>query len=195
MSGIERYIGINVFVINSRPIGTLPPPAEPLDPNVEVRIIKKEELHTFAQDKRLDMRPDFIDEAIDRGDKCFGYLENDSLVAYVWLGLSESRMEAGFNVRIGEGYSYSYKSFTLPSHRGRRLQQQITWESDGWRQDNGFKYNIDYVRTHNFASIAADRRYGNVAVGYAGYIRRFGFVMPFRSPGTKHHKFELVRRQ
>ena len=101
-------------------------------------------------------------------------------------------MEAGLNVRVGREYIYGYKTFTLPSHRGRRLQQAIIYECDRWLTAHGYRYNIDYIRTHNFASIRADRRYGNALVGYAGYVRWLGRTWAFRSTGARRAGFRFI---
>ena len=80
----------------------------------------------------LGMSHEFVESAVKRGDLCIGYVEKGCLVSYLWIGVSSTPMEAGLWVRFGNGHSYGYKSFTLPTHRGKRLQQLLVHQSDRW---------------------------------------------------------------
>ena len=97
---MQKHLGLHVFVVNARPLDA-DRPRTPLAPGNEIRLLSQTELHAFAEDPRLQLRPDFIDEALARGDRCFGFLEQGELVSYCWFAMAETRMEAGLNVRIG----------------------------------------------------------------------------------------------
>ena len=155
-------------------------------------MLEKDELVELCRDPSLDLSESFIAQACARGDACFGYLHGRALVAYMWIGMKPMPAEAGLWVHFGDEYSYSYKAFTLPSHRGRHLQECLVHLADPWRTSQGSRYNIGHIDTLNFASIVADRRYGNRAVGYAGYIRWFGRAVAFNSPGAKACGFGFV---
>jgi len=190
MRRVEKRLGFRLFVIHTRR----------LDPNTReeetptgcsARLLTVDELIKFALDPALDLDSDAVAGAYARGDVCFGYLEQDTLVAYTWKSTVPTRAEDGLWVRFGEGYSYGYKAFTLPSHRGRHLQEHLIHASEHWRMSHGSRYNIGYIDLLNLSSIAADRRYGNRAIGYAGYIKWFGLTFPFRSRGVKSSGFQF----
>ncbi len=191
---LQKYLGFRLFVVHSRVL-TGDVPDDDIPDGSSVRMLGEDELTEFSRDPSLGLSASFVAGARARGDVCFGYLERGLLVSYEWIGTKPTPAEAGLWVRFGEGYSYSYKAFTVPAHRGRRLQQRLVHRSEHWRISQGSRYNIGYIDTRNLASIAADRRYGNRPVGYAGYLNWFGRVVPFRTPGAKARGFRFFERR
>ena len=191
MTTLERYAGIHLFVIHSRRLDE-DPPVDALPPGDKVCVFEPNDLSRFTQNPQLGLSEEFLRGAQDRGDVCVGYLEGGDLVSYGWLGRSDTPMESGLHIRVGQRYIYGYKTHTLPFHRGRRLLGAVLHECDRWLTANGYRYNIGYIRTHNFASITADRRAGNRVVGYGGYFSGFGKTRSFRSPGARRAGFQFV---
>ena len=188
---LERYAGIHLFVVHTRPLNA--EIGEPVVPaGCSVRLMAEDELiESAARNPELGLQAESIVDALARGDICVGYIDQGALVSYTWIGMAAMPMEAGLWIRFGEGYSYGYKALTLPSHRGRHLQESLIHVSDPWLTAHGYRYNMDYIRTDNFASIVADRRYGNRPVGYAGYVKCRGRTWPFHSPGVKARGFRI----
>ncbi len=186
----EKYLGFRLFVVHTRPLDPNAP-ANPVPSGCVVRALGVQELIQFARDPRLGMTADSIRAATGRGDICFGYLEHGVLVAYAWIATKATPAEAGLWVRFAAAHSYAYKALTVPSHRGRHLQEHVVHLMDRWQTSHGCRYNIDYIHTTNLPSIAADRRYGNRPVGYAGYLKWRGRMIPFRSRGAKARGFEF----
>lgn len=83
-------------------------------------------------------------------------------------------------------------SFTHPHFRGRHLQDLVAYEIDALCINRGYPYALAIIETHNFASIASNRRRGGRVVGWAGYVKLFGRVFPFRSRGAPRHTFRFV---
>lgn len=111
---MDRYLGPRLFVVHSRVLDPNVPDDDIPESN-SVRLIERNELIGFSRDPSLDMSESFVVEACARGDVCFGYLEQGSLVAYEWIGSAPTRAEGDLWVRFGEGYSHSYEALTLPS--------------------------------------------------------------------------------
>lgn len=193
MQQLERLLHFRLFVINARPLDPNAP-QDAIPEDCSARALHPQEAVRFACNPALEMSIDFINSACARGDLCFGYVEHAALVAYVWIGVHSAPAEDGLWVEFGAGHSYAYKALTLASHRGRHLQECLTHVSDRSLTSRGYLFNIDYIHTLNFPSIAADRRYGNRPIGYAGYVRWFGCTIPFRTPGLKAHSFRFVHR-
>ena len=190
MRRAEKFLRFRLFVVHARALDPDAPEDE-LPPGCSTRLILEPELIEFSRDPMLSLSPDSIRKAIARGDLCFGYLERGKLVSYTWIATKPTPAEAGLWVRFSDGHSYGYKGLTLPSHRGRHLPECLVHLTDRWQTAHGCRYNIDYIHTLNLPSIAADRRYGNRPIGYAGYVRGFRRVIPFRSRGAKARGFEF----
>src|SRR5207245_9056607 len=64
----------------------------------------------------------FLDEALARGDECYGFLAGETLAAYGWYSRMPTPLELpGLELHFNREYVYMYKGFTHPAHRGRRL--------------------------------------------------------------------------
>lgn len=190
MRRLENHLRFRLFVIHTRPLDPNAP-QDPLPADCSARVLDQKDLVRFSRNPDLGLSEAFIAKAWARGDACFGYLEHNELVAYTWVGTKPTPAEGGLWVRFNEGHSYGYKALTLPSHRGRHLQEPLIHLTDRWQTSRGLLYNIDYIRTVNLASIVANRRYGNRPIGYAGYLMWFGRTLPFRSPGVKARGFQF----
>ena len=198
MHRLERYAGFHLFVIQSRALNP-DPPDDCVPDGCSVRVLTQSELIQFSRNPELSLDRESIVKALARGDVCVGYVDHGELVAYLWGGRAATPAEAGLWVRFGDGYSYGYKALTVPSHQGRHLQERLIHVKDRWLTAHGSRYNINHIRTDNFPSIVADRRYGNRPVGYAGYVKWFGRVWTFHSPAVKARGFRFfapdVRRE
>lgn len=192
MNRLQQHLGMHFFVIQSRPLNTDPPVPQIPDGDF-VGNLDIAGLHATGTNPELQLDLDDAAEKIARGDACFGYVTDSKLVAYTWLAQSTTRMEEGLWVNFPAGFSYGHAAFTLPAHRGRRLQQLVVNECDRWLTAHGHTHNIDYIRVQNHASLLADRRYGNLPIGYAGFIKWFGKVWPWRSPALSKIGFYLYK--
>ncbi len=191
MPRLEALLSFRVFVIHARALNA-DAPLDALPEGSSIGVLGQQELLAFAEDSHLDLSSAFVLHACARGDLCFGYVERGELVAYVWVGVRRTPAEAGLWVEFATSDVYSYKAFTRSSHRGRRLQQCLANCSDRWLTAHGYFHNVDYIQTHNIASIIADRGHGNRAIGYAGYLQCFGRIHCFRSPGVVARGFRFV---
>jgi len=184
----ERLLGIHVFAINARALDPSAP-ADALPAGDSIRYLARSDLTEVCSSPELDISRGMATSAFDRGDRCIGYFEQDKVVSYFWCAFGPTPMEAGLWVRFPPCHSYAYKALTLPSHRGRRLQQVLTHASDRALTAEGFTHNIEYIATHNFSQLAASARYGNQTVGYAGYVVWKGRARPFHSRGASAYGF------
>lgn len=191
MRRLQNIVGLHVFAINSRPLD--PNAAEdPLPPDESIRYLRYADVDAICANPMLGISQQMAASALARGDVCIAYFDRGQLVSYFWCGFTTTPMEAGLSVRVPNGYSYAYKAMTLPSHRGRHLQQKLTRANDRHLCREGYRFNIEYIATHNFAQRVASLRYGNRTVGYAGYVNRRGRIWVCRSPGAKRHGFEML---
>jgi len=125
MYRLEDFLGLSVFRVNTRPLGTQHDSTAPALPGITIREVNADELLEAARDPALDLEPLFVREALARGDLAWGAFEHGKLVCYTWRAFSKAPFTDGFWVRVPAPFQYGYKSFTLPSHRGRGLYPAV----------------------------------------------------------------------
>ena len=190
VSVLRRYIGFHIYRINVRPLARHSP--EPyLAGGITVRIVAPGELFRAAGDPELDLSLDFVRDALARGDMAFGAFDGDRLVGYTWRTFTAAPDGGGLWARVSRPYQYSYKAFTRPSCRGKRIHVAITFFADAYLLGRGYAFEVGYMEISNFASIGVADFLGRRRIGYAGYEKAFGCRIPFRTPAVKRIGFEL----
>ena len=159
--------------------------------NRSVRIASREELLLASRTPLYELEPTSIEAAIARGNLCIAAFENEKIIAYLWRAFSATPHVDGLWVDFGAKYRYGYKAFTHPKYRQQKLQHLVSLLTDPLMIERGYTHGISFIETHNFASRISDARRGSICVGYAGYFKLFGKVLPFRSPGAKTHDFRF----
>jgi len=190
VSLLRRYAGLHIYRINVRPLAS--EPLEPYVPSgIPVRIVRPEELLTAADDPELDLGLDFVRDALARCDMAFGAFDGDRLVGYTWRTFTAAPDREGLWARVTHPYQYSYKAFTRPSYRGKRIHVAITFFADAYLLRRGYAFEVGYLEISNFASIGVANFLGRRKIGYAGYVTAFGRCIPFRTPAVQKLGFEL----
>src|SRR6267142_2415271 len=190
VSALRRYAGLHIYRINVRPL-VAQSPAPRLPGGITVRIVPREELLKAAGDPGLDLDLDFIRDALARGDMAFGAFEGRRLVGYTWRTFTAAPDRDGLWARVSHPYQYSYKAFTRPSHRRKRIHVAITAFADAYLLRRGYAFEVGYLEITNFASIGLADFLGRRKVGYAGYVKWFGRSIPFRDHAVKKIGAEL----
>ena len=133
----------------------------------------------------------FVDAAVARGDVCFGAFHGSKMIAYTWASFAVAPHGDGLWVTVATTYEYAYKSFTHPDFRGRGIIGQVSRLRDNHSVEQGCRWTVGFVETHNYGSYRANRRLGSRTVGYAGYLKVLGHAFPFRTPGAVRHGFRF----
>jgi hypothetical protein len=189
-SMLGRYAGLHIYRVNVRPL--IRQSSEPSLPSgFTVRIIAPDELLKAADDPELDLGVDFVRDALARGDMAFGAFEGDRLVGYTWRTFTAAPDRDGLWVKVGRPYQYSYKAFTRPSHRRKRLHVAITFLADAYLFERGYAFEVGYLEISNFSSIGVADFLGRRGIGHAGYVKWLGRCIPFRTPAVKKIGVEL----
>ncbi|MCW8196327.1 hypothetical protein F6455_16150 [Proteobacteria bacterium 005FR1] len=156
-----------------------------------VRVATTEELVEAAADPVNDLSPEWVRKAHQRGEICVGVFDGNQIASYVWRAFGPSPHEKGLWVHFGPQHPYSFKAYTRPDYRRRRLQHSASLYLDRWLLERGFTQTIGYIETHNYPSLISSKKRGNRRVGFAGYLTLFGRTIPFRTPGAKRHGFRF----
>ena len=190
VSALRRYARLHIYRINVRPLAAQSPEAH-LPSGITVGIVPPRELLKAARDPELDMDPDFVRDALARGDMAFGAFEGGRLVGYTWRTFTAAPDRDGLWARVSHPCQYSYKAFTRRSHRRKRIHVAITAFADAYLLWRGYAFEVGHLEIDNFASIGLADFMGRRKIGYAGYLRCFGCSIPFRTPAVKKIGAEL----
>ncbi len=194
VSALRRFAGLHIYRINVRPL-VAQSPAPCLPNGITVRIVPPEELLKATGDPDLDLSFEFVRDALARGDMAFGAFEGDRLVGYTWRTFTATPDRDGLWARVSHPYQYSYKGFTRPSHRRKRIHVAITSFADAYLFRRGYSFELGYTEIDNFAAIGVAGFLGRRRIGHAGYVKWFGRSVPFRTPAVRKIGAELFELQ
>lgn len=160
--------------------------------NYRSRFLDRQMLARFAADPENDLSQNFVDDALAKGDECYGILNGETLAAYSWYSNSPTAIDPPeLRLYFDPRYIYMYKGFTHASHRGRRLHALgMTRALQAYLQ-RGYKGMLAYVEWNNFASLRSCYRMGYSDFGTITVMRVFGRFLARSSPGCEAYGFRL----
>jgi hypothetical protein len=150
----------------------------------------------YAADSEIGMPPAFVDEALGKGDECYGILSGDALVSYGWYSTRPTRIDPPeLMLDFDKGYVYMYKGYTHPDYRGHRLHAiGMTLALDHYKS-KGFKGIVSYIEADNFASLKSAFRMGYRVFGSVYILCAFGTLFSRTTPGCKKYDFRVIRQK
>jgi hypothetical protein len=192
---LQQYSGIHVYRVLLR--GLMRDRPEPDLDGITVRVARFEELVKAAEDPELDMEPGFVRATLKRGDTIFGAFYGDRLVSYAFRSISGLPHVEEHDVwaRGRRPYVLSYKGYTRPLWRGKRIHAAVARYSDAHFLERGYTAEVNFIELTNFSSFRQSRFLERQPVGYVGFIKWFGHVIPFRTPLVRKMGIELFRAQ
>lgn len=123
------------------------------------------EVRRHAGGEGLDLPAAFVEEALAKGDLCYGILAGDRLVSYFWYAATATLVTDELVLRFAPAYRYAYKGYTVPGFRGRRLYAYGCAEALAVLAAGGSRGCVTLVDVNNFASMRSMTRTGYVPVG------------------------------
>ena len=99
------------------------PESPPIEPGLSFRFLTPVELRTCSADPANDIDPWLVDRAAAGQELCFGVFVHERLAGYGWctFGSIDPRHCAGVAMSCPAHVAYTYKGFTHPEFRGKRL--------------------------------------------------------------------------
>jgi len=156
------------------------------------RVLTSEEVIAFSSDNpELDMTPEMVRKALERGDQCVGTIIDGQLVSYGWRAYDVTPHTEKIWVRVGPKAFYSYKGFTLREFRGRHIGERGKYCGTEALRQRGITSKQSFIASTNYSSLASTKRGNLKHVGYAGHLHLFGKTICFRSPGAKRVGYEF----
>jgi hypothetical protein len=146
----------------------------------------------FADRPEYELSRRFLDEALGKGDECYGILHGDVLAAYGWYSHTPTEINApGLMLHFDDRYIYMYKGFTHADHRGQRLHAVGMTRALQAYLGQGYKGILSYVESNNFGSLKSCYRMGYTNFGHLYVARLFGQYLVHSGVGCRRYGFEL----
>jgi GNAT superfamily N-acetyltransferase len=162
-----------------------------LNEKYQGRFLDGNTLREFARDPQYDMDEEFVENALRKGDECYGILDGDTLASYGWYANEPTAISDDLVLHFSKAYIYMYKGYTHPSYRGQRLHAIGMTRALQAYLDRGFRGLISYVEANNFSSLKSVYRMGYVNIGRIYVARCLGRYRIRASAGCLAHGFTV----
>ena len=173
-----------------------------LDHDYSCGFMTEAELRSRCDDPALKLHPGFLDEALERGDRCYGILDGDQLVGYGWYGYEPpNRFNEELDIVFDPAWVYMYKGYTLPEYRGQKLHAVGMARALAEVTEMGSNGLISCVAAVNGPSLRSCERMGYEIFGCVNVCRMlnrdgFGPFSDWRisaSDGCRPYGFDVVQ--
>jgi hypothetical protein len=158
-------------------------------PGYSGRFAEPAELEAYASAGQHELDPQFLAESRRRGDRCYAMFEGDSLAAYGWYARQPTPIDEHFVLHFDPAYTYMFKGYTAPAHRGKRLHAVGMCRALRAFGETGCKGLVSYVVSNNFASLKSTARMGYRRFGDLYLLRAAGRAFAYASPGCRAYGF------
>jgi hypothetical protein len=152
-------------------------------------------IRQFASDPENGMSRDFVDEALAKGDVCYGIMDGAVLLSYGWYSIQQTRIDPPeVFLDFNKNYVYMYKGFTHPRYRGLRLHAIGMTLALEYYRSKGSKGIVSYIESDNFDSLKSALRMGYRPFGSIYLAQVFGRTLSYSTVGCKKFGFRAVRQ-
>jgi hypothetical protein len=152
-------------------------------PGFDARFLSNAELHAKAHEGTHDFSPEFLERARERGDRCYGIFDGDTLASHGWYAQRSTPIDAHYMLHFDPSYTYLFKGYTLPAYRGQRLHAIGMCRALRAFTEEGKKGLVSYVASNNFASLKSVARMGYRIFGNLYLARAGQHAVAFASGG------------
>ncbi len=191
---IGRRFSLHLFVVTTHQFDNEDGRA-PLDPDGPTsRVLTHDEvMGFFARDEGSSYSRAFAAEALARGHRCAGIVENERLLWYCWFARGPAPVFDGMEVEVDRPFLYGYNVCTDVAHRGRRLHETGIRSAAGLFAREGFRAFTAYIEVDNLAPLIAAAKMRERFVGFAVVHVKPGAVRWLATPGCRKGGFRLLR--
>jgi hypothetical protein len=133
-------------------------------PVFELRPLKTQELQDLTLKNEDWFFPDAIEISMARGDTCFGIIVNEDVACSVWATTKPLKQLGVVLVPVTNGF-ISYRAFTKPQYRGKRLLTAVRNCMMRHFKELSFVWSFNVIYSTNASSIASNRYEGCKRIG------------------------------
>ncbi len=154
--------------------------------------LTEEMLREFAADPKNELSGAFLDEALSKGDECYGFVCGSTLSAYGWYSRRPTDLDLpGLRLHFDDRYVYMYKGFTAASHRGKRLHAVgMTCALESYL-GRGYRGIVSYVEWDNFCSLRSCYRMGYRDFSAVTIVGGRGYYIIYHDRGCSDLRFRV----
>lgn len=146
-----------------------------IDPRFQHGFLDGATLRRFGEDPKYDLPQEFLDEALAKGDECYGILDGDRLASFGWYSAVPTKISDSQRFCFDRRYVYMYKGYTDPDYRGQRLHALGMTSALKQFRERGSAGLVSYVYATNFDSLRSCYRMGYTDVGQIYCLRAAGY--------------------
>ena len=160
-------------------------------PRFEGRFVSADEL-ARRYEGSYGLSVEFLRDASDRGDRCYGLFHEGVLASYGWYAAVPTPIDGHFVLHFDPTYTYMFNGYTAPAYRGMRLHAVGMCQALRAFTEEGKKGLIAYVQSNNFASLRSVARMGYRTFGSVYALRVGGVAFTYATKGCASYDFRLV---
>jgi hypothetical protein len=149
-------------------------------------------LYRLSLDWDHEMSIEFIEQALERGDQCYGIVDDGKLASYGWYAHQPTAINDDLVLSFDSDYVYMYKAFTHPDYRGQRLAGIGMAKAVEAFTRQGKKGIIAQVESHDHLTLHSCDRLGCQTFGSILILGHGGHYVTYRSPRCKQYHFEVT---
>lgn len=137
------------------------------DSSFTTRFLTPAEVRHFGADPVNGLTPEFVDRAEAGLDLCYAAFHGDRLASYGWYALHsiEAEHAAGAALGLPHNIAYTYKGYTHPDFRGRRLYGACMGRALEGLKARGVEKLLAFVYWHNAPSLRSFEHLGYRKLG------------------------------
>ena len=183
---------LRLKVLRCHHVAQVAPAFVHVPPDYTVTFLAGNAIQELTSDPELEISERFVEEALEKGDKCLGLSHDGGLSAYSWYATSPTRFLPGLRLHFARDYVYMYKAFTRGTYRGRRLYPAGVMRALRHYRSIGYKGMLAYVEATNLDSLKSCGRMGFEIFGSIYVLEAFGRYFVYASPGCARFGFYVA---
>lgn len=156
-------------------------------------------LFELAKNQENGLPHEFVREALEKGDECFGIMDGDKLASFGWYSNNPTPVSFGsaadeksdLCLYFAKDQVYMYNGYTHDNYRGQRLHAIGMTRALQAYLNRDFKGIVSYVEANNYASLNSCYRMGYKDFGKIYLIKIFGKYLIRHTKGCKDFDFRL----
>ena len=136
--------------------------------------IDEKTLRQFSSQNPQIASREFVDEFIAKGDRCYGFMDGEELVAFSMFSNKETFLTPELKFGFNPEYVYMYNGHTHPQHRGKNYHGFSMAMGLKHYAEKGHKGLVSFVEIYNQASLKSCYRMGYKNFGTFASIKILG---------------------
>lgn len=158
--------------------------------------LTRDQMIAFAETATIDDY-DYWMDSIANGDRCYGFIDGDSLVSYGWYSTKPTKLTEEFNFvsMSTEPWVYMHNGHTNADYRGKRLHGIGMAQATKAVTEDGYLGLVSVVASDNPFSMRSIQRLGYTLTGPIYVFCRFNRFAAFHSKRAKNLGWTVSARQ